>query len=1323
MTQWERGDDPMTQSAFTGYRDEAGTFDPFGRPLSVTRIACPRGWRAMDERPVEPFLASRERTLYAAPADPADYIHNRAAKATTFEITGSAGKRIDDLVALADADPSLKVIGQSLTFYDGPAFTGLPLGQVGPYGAITRAESLVLTDDILDAAYGAAVPPYLAPGGAVAWTGEYPAPFLAALPAIAGYVHYPGGADPSAPKGYYSCVNRRRYDFQSGQPAKGLLIETLDPLHVGAEPAAHRQTIAYDDYAFLPVRVTDAAGLTTSATNDYRLLQAKEAVDPNGNISRVAFSPLGLAISTYILGKNATEGDRLRPSARLEYDFLAFENSPPENRQPIYARTIRHIHHDGDTDIALADRDETITTEYSDGFGRLLQTRVQAEDTRFGDPQFGGGETVLPALQSDGAGGDVTGFTNADRDAPNVLVSGWQVYDNKGRVVERYEVLFSKGWAYSQPDDAEFGQKVAMFRDPRGNVVRTVNADGSEQRVVMGVPGTIAAPDLAALDDFEPTPWESYAYDPNDNAGRTHPAASAGYAHHWSTPTSSLLDPMGRTIEQVARNRDPPAAGAALPPIVGLRTRTVYDLRGNVVTQVDAMGRAAFDGQVYDLANRKLASVSIDAGERRTVFDAGGNIVESRDGRGALTLRAHDGLNRPVRLWARDGAAQALTLRERIDYGDAGSPAQPAAERAAARAANRLGKVARHFDEAGVVRFERYDFKGNLVEKVRQVVGDAALLAGFAGPPAGWTVEAFRADWTDVDDPPLDATLYRVSSSFDALNRPKSITYPAGVDNLRRRLVPRYNRAGALDQVRLDNTVFVERIAYNARGQRVLVAYGNGVMTRSAYDPRTCRLARLRTERFTAAGPLAYRPAGAVFQDLAYEVDLAGNVLAIHDRAPESGILNAPLGKNALDRRFVHDALYHLSSASGRECDLPPDILWDAARRPTDLTKTRGYDETYRYDAAGNLTSLRHVSNGPGFTRTFAQAAGTNRLKTLTVGPTAFDYAYDVNGNMTGETASRHYVWDHADRMRAYRTQAGAAEPTVHAQYLYDAAGQRVKKLVRKQGGQVEVTVYIDGLFEHRTVRTGANVTVNNTLHVSDNGSRVATVRVGSALAGDATPTVKYALADHLGSSNVVLDDAGALVSREEYTPYGETSFGSHALKRYRFCGKERDEESGLVYFGSRYHAPWLGRWVSCDPAGPIDGLNLYCYVSDRPINAVDPIGRQEKESLPGGTGNTPEEDAKGAQPKAENVYPGGKDIAPVQENDNQSKELTINLTAAADTVKKAGKAYAQKFVEGTFVSGMIRSTGDKKLIEEYDRQKHIEDLHLMSQFLEDLTH
>jgi len=193
--------------------------------------------------------------------------------------------------------------------------------------------------------------------------------------------------------------------------------------------------------------------------------------------------------------------------------------------------------------------------------------------------------------------------------------------------------------------------------------------------------------------------------------------------------------------------------------------------------------------------------------------------------------------------------------------------------------------------------------------------------------------------------------------------------------------------------------------------------------------------------------------------------------------------------------------------------------------------------------------------------------------------------------------------------MRVYRTQAGNAEPSVHAHYLYGASGQRVKKLVRNQGGQFEVTIYVDSVFEHyRLVQSGATQE-NNTLHVMDNQSRIALVRVGTQFPDDTTSTVKFHVSDHLGSSNVVVDTNGELTNREEYTPYGETSFGSFTRKRYRFTGKERDEESRLYYHGRRYFAPWLARWVSCDPAGMVDGLNLYRYSRNSPLIFIDVDG------------------------------------------------------------------------------------------------------------------
>ena len=145
--------------------------------------------------------------------------------------------------------------------------------------------------------------------------------------------------------------------------------------------------------------------------------------------------------------------------------------------------------------------DETIESrDYSDGFGRVIQTRTQGRALRFGDAIFGGGDSVLPELQSAGRGGTVQGADNVDPQNPNVVVSGWQRYDNKGRVVEKFEPFFATGWAYEPPRDSadptkrDFGAKVTMFYDPRGRMFRMVNPDGSERRVVYGVPQSLDDP-------------------------------------------------------------------------------------------------------------------------------------------------------------------------------------------------------------------------------------------------------------------------------------------------------------------------------------------------------------------------------------------------------------------------------------------------------------------------------------------------------------------------------------------------------------------------------------------------------------------------------------------------------------------------------------------------------------------------------------------------------------------------------------------------------------------------------------------------------------
>jgi RHS repeat-associated protein len=1179
-TQWERGDDPRTRLDFTW------DHDAYGQPRATLNAAVPRGrdWRVAAAAG-EPYLVTTTRTSFAQRDDAQRYLVDRAARTTRYQLTNDGSPSLWSLLAQVQADAlPLDVIGQTRSFYDGAAFVGLPLGQLGDFGAPVRSEQLALTDAFLRLALqdnGAfTLPPYLS-SGAADWS-EYPDEFRALTPPGAGYVLYAAGPDPVDQAGYFVTTEQRRYDFQSGA-GRGLTLARRDAL-------SRETTIDYDAFAFLPVRATLPTGLQATAQYDYRVQQTNLYTEANGNQTQYTFTPLGLLASSLRMGKpGENAGDTLaQPGTRYTYDLFAFA----QRRQPMSVRNSRRVQHALDSTAPPDERDQTLEMiEYSDGFGRLLQQRMQAESLLFGDGTFGGG--LLPP-----APGSAPGDLHGQPAPARVRVSSWNLYDNKGQVVRAFEPFFALGFDYQPPAATQLARPVTSYRDPRGVPLRVLRPDGSEERNVPGVPV-----DLADPTEYTPTPWESYFYDANDNAGRTHPQASAAWRSHWNTPGNRVQDALGRVIDSVVRN--------------GINaeqhTRGRFDVRGNVLEVRDPLNRVSA-GFVYDLLDRPWRIESLDGGTRRNVLDAAGNLLEHRDDRGALTLGAFDVGRRALRQWGRDRAGAPLTLRQRRVYGDA---ADSGLSRDAAASANLLGRLYRHYDEAGLLTVAGYDFKGNLAEKSRQVIGDPVMAAPVESS-VGWAIDAYTVDW----QPPagvtldqlaaqlLDATVYVTTSRYDAIDRARGVTLPAAVDGARRELQSHYDEAGQLDRIALDGTEYVSLVGYTAAGRRSLIAYGNGVVALFEHDPLTRRLLRLRSGRYRQADALTWQPSGDALQDFGYEYDLVGNLRTLHDRTPQSGVPGA--NPDALDRAFDYDPLYRLLSADGRECAVPPPPApWQDDPQCSDATLTRAYRESYTYDAVGNLAQLTRASGGGTFSRQLAFDG--NRAVTLTIGQQVSQYAYDAAGNLVAEDVARRMEWDHQSQMRVFRVQTDGAEPSVYTQYLYDAGGRRTKKLTRRQGGQWESTLYIDGLFEHVT-SGGAE---NNLLHLLDKAARFALVRVGAPFPGDGAPPVQVHLGDHIGSSSVVVDGQGGFVNREEYRPWGETSMGSYARKRFRFTAKERDEESGFYYHGARYYAPWVGRWTAIDPLAlaPAEASthSPYRYAANNPLAFVDPTGLDDE--------------------------------------------------------------------------------------------------------------
>ncbi|MBN2777894.1 MAG: hypothetical protein JXR36_09635 [Bacteroidales bacterium] len=113
--------------------------------------------------------------------------------------------------------------------------------------------------------------------------------------------------------------------------------------------------------------------------------------------------------------------------------------------------------------------------------------------------------------------------------------------------------------------------------------------------------------------------------------------------------------------------------------------------------------------------------------------------------------------------------------------------------------------------------------------------------------------------------------------------------------------------------------------------------------------------------------------------------------------------------------------------------------------------------------------------------------------------------------------------------------------------------------------------------------------------------------------------TLRYQYSNHIGSACLELDGSAAIISYEEYHPFGTTSYRSGrnevdvSLKRYKYVGKERDEETGLYYYGARYYAAWIARFVSVDPLQhEYPHYTPYQYAGNKPITYIDLDGLEE---------------------------------------------------------------------------------------------------------------
>jgi len=377
-------------------------------------------------------------------------------------------------------------------------------------------------------------------------------------------------------------------------------------------------------------------------------------------------------------------------------------------------------------------------------------------------------------------------------------------------------------------------------------------------------------------------------------------------------------------------------------------------------------------------------------------------------------------------------------------------------------------------------------------------------------------------------------------------------------------------------------------------------------------------------------------------------------------------------------QKFKYDSLYRLIEAEGREHTAlnNPDYYKDTnafkqsafitITDANDANRLANYTRRYTYDKAGNMLTIQHIAanSARSFTRTIRVDENSNRWLPANMGnDLQFNNYYDSNGNILELETVQEITWNYRDNISSavlLKRESGINDAEY---YVYDASGQRIRKVretvTNTSNGtyEVEEKIYLGGVEVKRirTVQASGTSTILNrtTLHIMDDKRRIAVVHNWSTDSNSRevnsssdlnTNKIRYQYGNHLDSASLELSSTGSIISYEEYFPYGDTSLiaGTNQkevkLKEYRYTGKEKDDATGLYYYGARYYASWLGRWLSADPLfreNPSvyerpkrkdedeqkrldeeykqqlysQGLNLYYYVAGNPVRHSDPTG------------------------------------------------------------------------------------------------------------------
>ncbi|TWC54570.1 insecticidal toxin complex protein TccC [Pseudomonas sp. SJZ080] len=639
------------------------------------------------------------------------------------------------------------------------------------------------------------------------------------------------------------------------------------------------------------------------------------------------------------------------------------------------------------------------------------------------------------------------------------------------------------------------------------------------------------------------------------------------------TPTLSVVDSRGLAVRNVAYCRHP------LNPSLEIRiTRNRFDPAGRLFASWDPRlwGTKPNLENTFDLQGRALLVKSVDAGWQLSLLDQAETTCSFWDGRGSQRHTEFDELQRPITV-TEQMAGEPARVSDRFTYGAGGDELA---------IHNQCGQLIRHDHPVGSRRLCEYGVGGLLLSERLRFLRDLE--------PPDWSSAFAEAG---LEDEMFETTqqygpLGAMHRQTDAMDNVRSFAY----DRAGQLLDVRLKLSGSLEEPRL----LVSDIRYDALGRGVSERAGNGASTRARYAEENGRLLQLQS----------CDADGQTLQDFNYAYDPVGNITSIEDQAQLTRYFN----NQRIDPVccYAYDSLYQLIEATGSEVSQPSygPALPSWQTTPLDPGRLRNYIQTFNYDAAGNLQTRHHSG-----TETFEMFTSPDSNRSVADKECLAD-GFDANGNQLELLRGQKMSWDIRNQLSRVTLVRREDGPDDTECYCYDSPGHRLRKVRLTQAAsrtlRAEVR-YLPGVEIHRDAATGEE---RHVISVEAGRSQVRALHWVTKWPRDVrNDQLRFCLSNHLNSSTLELDERGAVLSREVYYAFGGTALWAGAsetegkYKTIRYSGKERDA-TGLYYYGYRCYAPWLQRWVSPDPAGFVDGLNVFMMTFNNPINWVDSLGK-----------------------------------------------------------------------------------------------------------------